>query len=179
MSTGYFCLMAKSLIDYLINNAPNGICQDGVAEIKQANCIDDFLSIYLKYIDFCLSENFPTNSDLIKYGNDRLIDNGIYIDEKPNILNRNTAVLLGNSNGVGQYLWCSVGHVYMKGKSKLDLLAKDNAFIIVDIFDDAQLNIKTSGNAKALVNIYGNAKVYPSQADRSTIKIVNKQKTNY
>lgn len=171
--------MANPLIDYLINNAPGNICVDGIAELKQAKNTDDFLSIYFKYIDFCLSEGFPTNSDLITYGNDRLIAHGIYINAKPNILNRNIAVVLGSSIGVGQYLWHSVGQVYMKDNSKLALSIKDNAFIIVDLFDQAELTIYTSGNAKVLINLYGNAKVFPDQTERSKIKIVNKLKATY
>lgn len=171
--------MANPLIDYLLKHAPSDICIDGITELKQAKTTDDFLAIYLKYIDFCLSENFPSNSDLLQYGNDRLIAHGIYIDAKPNILNRNTAVVLGSSDGVGQYLWHSVGQVYMKDQSRLNLAVKHDAFLIIDVFDQAELTIHTSGNAKVLINIYGNAKVFPTQLDRSTINIVNKLKATY
>ncbi|RZJ90619.1 MAG: hypothetical protein EOO20_07620 [Chryseobacterium sp.] len=171
--------MANPLIDYLLNNAPGNICVDGVSELKQAKNTDDFLSIYLKYIDYCLSENFPSKTDLLQHGNDRLIAHGIYIDSKPNILNRNTAVVLGSSIGVGQYLWHSVGQVYMKDQAALNLVAKDNAFLVIDVFENAELTIKASGNAKVLINIYGNAKVFPNQTERSKIKIVNKLKATY
>ena len=171
--------MANPLIDYLIENAPGNICVDGVAELKLATSIDDFLAIYLKYIDFCLSENFPSNADLIKYGNDHLIANGIYIDTPANLLNKSTAVLLGNSSGVAKYFGHPVGQIYMKDQSALNLHCIDNTFLVIDLFGNAELTVKASGNAKVLVNIYGKAKVFPTSLEKASIKIVNKLKSSY
>lgn len=171
--------MANPLIDYLLKNAPANICVDGIAELRQAKTTDDFLAIYLKYIDFCLSENFPSKVDLLNYGNDRLIANGIYIDSQANLLNKSMAVLLGKSQGEAKYFGHPVGQIYMKDESKLNLHCIDLSFLVIDIFDKSELTIKASGNAKVLVNLYGNAKVFPTQMDKAKIKIVNKLKATY
>ena len=60
--------------------------------------------------------------------------------------------------------------VWAKHQSSLNIIAKDNAFVMVDVYDDAVVNVYASDRAKVCVNIHG-GKVTHAATDDAVVKI--------
>lgn len=157
-----------------------GICKDWADKLATTTDIDALLKMYIDGIDFCLAKDFPSNADLaIIVGTAKLTKHGIYIDECASLVNPRTLVLLGACEAdisVGNFM---VSQIFVKHKSSGTFRISGNAFIVIDCFDQTELNVQASGDSKVLVNVYGKATVAQTAIEEARIKIVNKHKSTY
>jgi hypothetical protein len=156
-----------------------GICKEWAVQISQACDVQDLLKMYVAGIDFCLKNNFPSNTDLLRLGGVELGKHGIYLDTEVEIYDKPFVVLLGASSGeitIGGY---SVSEIFIKDQSSANVQVTGNAFVIIDCFDSTNLSITASDNCKLLINVYGCAAVTHTSQDKATVKIVNKNKATY
>lgn len=164
--------------NYILKKAKeNGVCPPGAEKIVAANSIDELLQIYVESIDFCLDNNFPSNSDLIDLAGDLINQYGIYVDSFKKLIDRRFVVALGNSKIEYTSTNATVGEVFVKHDSSLKVYAKDNSFVVIDCFDQAQVSVKSDRNAKVLVNVYGNSSV--DFEGEGIVKVVRKYKKSY
>lgn len=169
------------LNDYILKGAMQAdICKPWAEQIASAGNVDELLSMYVKGIDFCLKNNFPSNADLVRLAGDKLQGYGIYIDN-PGIDLRNckTTALLGSCYSDLNYDKFTVAQAFIKHTSTARVVASDNSFIVIDCFDDSTLDVRAFGNAKVLVNVYGRAVVTTDTVGGAVIKIVQKNKSTY
>lgn len=157
----------------------SGICEPWAEKILQAQSVDDLLELYLSGIDFCLSNNFPSNKDLLRLGGEKLKEFGIFIDSNISSANTPHTVLLGASKAQLTADRYSVYQIFLKNTSQAEIVVKDHAFVVIDCFDFTHLNISSFGKSKALVNVYGQAQVHHFSVDDSYIKVVHKHKRTY
>lgn len=163
----------------LLKATQAGICNEWALKIAEAGSVNDLLEMYTSGIDFCLKNDFPSNTDLKRLAGDRLPDHGIYIDSQVALQDVPFTVLLGACSGdisIGGY---SVSQVFIKHQSSARVIVTGNAFVIIDCFDSGQLSLTAAGYCKVLINVYGSANVTHSSQDKATVKIVNKNKITY
>lgn len=157
-----------------------GICDDWATYIKNAKSKDELMEMYVKGIDFCLEHNFPSNSDLLKFGGSTFLSNyGVYVDSIVNLYGGDFIVLLGSCKAKLVYNNYTAGQLFNKANSEMEVVINDNAFIVIDCFDESRAHIRASGNSKVCINIYGNAKVTYTTADNAIVKIVKKNRPTY
>lgn len=156
----------------------NDICEPWAEMIKNAD-IHKLLQMYNDGIDFCLSNNFPSNEFLKAKAGDLLADYGIYIDEEVNLKNPVKAVFLGKSNTYLSILDYTVSQIFIKHKSEAEINVTNDAFVVIDAFDDVVLNISAYGESKVLVNLFGRAKISHQTAGNAIIKVIRKLKDTY
>lgn len=164
------------LIKYLKDKAPSNICQPGTVGLSNAKYVSDLLQMFVDNIDYCLSENYPSQSDLLEFGGEELKAFGIYIEQKTSLNDKEFLVLFDCSANL-TYNHYGVGTIFIKGNSNITLTANRNCCIVVDIFDNSQLSIQAEQGARVLVNVYGNAKVEKSGTGH--INIIHKNKPTY
>lgn len=157
--------------------ANKSLCQPGAQGIIGADSIDDLLKMYVKDIDYCLEHDFPTNDDLVNIGGDHLADHGIYVDSINRFVDRPFLVLLGSTKAESIYTGYSVGQLFVKHGSEVNVKAKDHAYLIVDCFDNSTVNIHAEGSARILVNDYCSRSV--NATGPGSIEIINKHKKTY
>lgn len=162
--------------DYVLSKRGN-MCKPAIKKIKEGLTARQLLQLYIDNIDFCLSENFPCNTDLKLKGGALLKEFGIYLDEHVKECNLDNLIMLGASSGVAQVTDGFVSKIYLKQNSLLTLTALEDALVIVDLFDESKLRVIAKDRSKVIVNIYGKAKVEADANHR--IKINYKLKDSY
>ena len=169
----------EELRKYILECAlANGVlCDPGAEGIATAKSIDDLLEMYIKYIDYSLEHNFPSNKDLLRIAGDYLPGYGIHIDKGFGQINSRFSVLLGACKASLMYSGYAVAQVFVKHQSTADLVLKDNVFVVLDCFDNSIVSVVAEGNSKITINMYGNAKI--TKSGNGTIKIIHKLKDTY
>lgn len=148
-------------------------------KFQSAKSKDDLVEIYMEGIDFCLSSEFPSNEFLRTHFVGVMEDHGLYLDSVINLVNPEQVIALGETKGDIRTDGYTVSTVYMKHRSNLKIKAGDNSFVMIDIFDDANLEIEVSGDARMCINRYGDATLQHIKKDNATIKIIEKHKKTY
>ena len=140
---------------------------------------DDLVEMYIEGIDFCLSSEYPSNEFLRTHFVGVMDNHGLYLDSVINLVNPAQVVALGETKGDIRIDGYAVSTVYMKHQSNLKIKVGDNSFVMIDIFDDASLEIEVSGDARVCINRYGEAILQHTKKDNATIKIIEKHKKTY
>jgi hypothetical protein len=153
----------------------NDICEEWAERMNHTVNVDELLDMYIEGIDFSFSTEFLSNDFFRRNLKGHMEHKGIFLDDNPILENVKKIVCLGDSrlNLIGnQYL---VSEVFLRDKTKAKIVAKDSAFIMVDIFDDVDLEVIANDSSKVCVNVYKGAKVSFKQLDDSYVKIVKKK----
>jgi hypothetical protein len=87
-------------------------------------------------------------------------------------------VCLGATQGHIDVSGFEVCEIFAKHNSELNVVAKDNAFVVIDIFDEAVVSIHASDRAKVCVNHYGGSITKDAMGD-AIVKIREKNKKTY
>lgn len=157
-----------------------GICKEWHGELKKLG--DNkraMLQMYIKGIDFCLMNDFPSNDYIRANFKGVMEDFGVFLDDPNlNITNFPKCVALGKTSGMVAITGFNVCEVFAKHHSSISIEAEDNAFIVVDVFDDAVLTVHARGRAKVCVNRYGGV-VNAKSEDGAMVKVVEKHQKTY
>lgn len=159
----------------------NGICNDWFNLLLKAESKDRLMTMYLKGIDFCLSNEYPPLSFFREHGKGIMEKYGVFLDEPIAVGNSHYVVALGTCEGEAQYTGFAVGQVFVKHDSKLTIAASENSFVMVDMFDNTEVLVKASGNAKVCVNRYGGTVQTETESGpgHAVIKIIEKNSKTY
>lgn len=161
----------------------NGICEDWYKELRTTEDIGKLLKMYLDGIDFCLSNEYPPLPFISKHFAGTMEAYGIFMDYQIAARNSEYVVALGACIGVAEYTGFAVGQVFVKHGSKLTIKASGNAFVMVDVFDETEVEVIASDNAKVCVNQYGGNITTTIEDEAglgsSRIKVIRKQSKTY
>lgn len=161
--------------------AKHNICEDWYNEMLETKDKERLIKMYLKGIDFCLSNEYPTLSFIRENFAGVMEKYGVFLDDKINTENFRHVVALGNCEGIATYTGFGAGQVFVKHNSKLTIMASGNSFVMVDVFDDAEIEVEATENAKICINHYGGTinKNTSSVPGNGVIKIVHKCSKTY
>lgn len=155
-----------------------GICAPWHAELLKLKDKDLMVEMYLKGIDFCLANDFPSNDFIRKHSNGVMEKHGVFLDMEINVENLPKCVCLGETRGRVDVNGYKVCELFAKHDSAINVIAKDHAFVMIDVFDNAVVSVYASDRAKVCVNHYG-GKVIQSVSDDAFVKIREKNKKTY
>lgn len=158
----------------------DGICKPWYNELVKLHDSDvaAMAEMYLKGIDFCLANNYPDNEFLRTHFKGKMEQYGVFLDDNINIENKPKCVCLGASHGRVVTNGFEVCEIFIKHDSELNVIAKDNAFVMIDVFDNAVVNVYASDRAKVCVNSYGGT-ITKAVTDDAVVKIRKKNKKTY
>ena len=155
-----------------------GICEEWFTRLMSTEDKDKLIKMYLEGIDFCLSNEYPDNEFIRRHFVGTCEAYGIYLDEQIATLNSMHVVALGCCTGTAEYTDFVVGQVFVKHTGKLTITASGNSFIMVDVFDEAQIEIQATDNAKVCVNQYG-GNISEKKDGNAVVKVIRKQSKTY
>lgn len=156
-----------------------GICDQWHDDLLKMDDKDAMVEMYLRGIDFCLSNDYPSN-DFIRDNFKGIMErHGVFLDEAIDVVNFRKVVALGSTEGVVKYNGYSVGEVFAKHDAVLWVYAQDNAFVVVDVFDNAVVHVHADGRAKVCVNHYGGLVYNYADSAESVVKVREKHKKTY
>ena len=160
-----------------------GICEEWYNVLLKTEDVGELLKMALRGIDFCLSEEYPPLPFIREHFVGVMEPYGFHLDEEIQARNSEFVVAFGNCTGAAEYTDFAVGQVFVKHGSKLVIKASGNAFVMVDVFDETEVEIITSDNAKVCVNQYGGNLTTTTDDEagegNSIIKVIRKQSKTY
>jgi hypothetical protein len=155
------------------------ICEPWAIKIANAPTVHHMLEMYRKGIDFCLKNDFPSNSLLLQLAGDQINEHGIFIDAPVDLVDPEFTTLLGKCNAAIAYTDYSVSTLFVKHTSTGSVIAGDNAIVVIDCFDNSTLLVTASDHSNVLINVYGNAQAKHSSIGKAKINIIHKNKPTY
>lgn len=155
-----------------------GICKEWHDELLSLKDKDKMIKMYLRGIDFCLSNDFPENDFIRSYFKGAMEKYGVFLDDAVKVENMPKCVCLGACSGNVLADNFNACEVFVKHNSEIVITAKDNAFVMVDVFDNSTVMIHAHDRAKVCVNRYGGT-VKDFADNEAVIKIREKNKKTY
>ena len=155
-----------------------GICAPWHAQLLTLQDKEAMVDMYLKGIDFCLANDYPKNDFIRTHFKGVMEKKGVFLDDNIKVENMPKCVCLGATNGRIEVQGYEVCEIFAKHDSVLNVVAKDNAFVVIDIFDNAKVDIHASNRAKVCVNHYGGSINNNAMGD-AIVKIREKNKKTY
>lgn len=155
-----------------------GICEEWYGQLKLLTDKGAMIDMYIRGIDFCLSNDYPSNDYIREHFKGAMEKKGVYLDDEVMLSNPRRCVALGRTVGsvvVGGYGVCEV---FVKHDSVLVISASDNAFVEIDMFDNSEVSVHTTERAKVHINRYG-GRLTTDQRGDSVIKVVEKDRKTY
>lgn len=156
-----------------------GICEpwfDQMTEMKDKKAL---LDLYVKGIDFCLMNDYPSNDYIRKNFKGEMEEFGIHLDEELSLFNERKVVALGKCTGRIENCLYNVSEVFLKHNSELVVVAEGHSFVMIDIFDSAKLRIVASDHARVCINHYGGDIQQKISSGNTYIKVIEKHKKTY
>lgn len=156
----------------------NGICSEWFNRLLQTEDKGELLKMYLEGIDFCLSNNYPSNEFIRANFKGYCEKYGVFIDDEINSVNLRYLVALGTTEGQVEYNGFEVGQAFIKNQSKVQIIATGNSFLMVDIFDAAEIKVEAREHAKVCINQYG-GRVETITEGNGVVKVIRKHSKTY
>ena len=129
-----------------------GLCDEWFNEWNETSSKQELIDKYIKGIDFALQHHYPSNQYIRdNFELELLRKNNILVDDERSLLNPRVAVILGNTKAKIRVNDLSRSVIYIRDNSVVDIIAKNNSFIIVHLFDNASTIIKTEDTPNILV----------------------------
>lgn len=170
--------ISMDLKEQLVGNALFwGGCADGVNQLSEAGNKKEMLRVYWDRIDFCLAKDFPSKDFLKDNFGEVLEEMSIYIDRSLILPPQGNVVLLGKGYAVLHAEKYAVSRLYVKHDMSLTIQASDHAFVMVDVLDDAKVEVVCEGDARVVVNLY--ARATAGSSGDGLVKIISKNKETY
>lgn len=151
----------ETIVQLKVDGVNKGLCEDWQNKLTKASGIKRLSELFIRGIDFCISEDFPTLEFLRNNFKGKCEKHGIFIDHEIKYeQNIPQMALNGSCNAKLLYDQYNVSLLYVRHESKAKIVVKDHAVLTIDIFDNAEIEVESlSHSCKAFVNVYGNAKV--------------------
>ncbi len=136
-----------------------GLCFPWQAKLTNNLSVAALVKMYIKGIDFCISNDFPDLPFLRDNFKGKSEPYGVFIDETIVMSNKPDIVLNGNCKADLLYDGYSVSRLFIRHDSVVGIYVCGNALVTIDVFDNAILNISAAENCKVIVSVYGKAMV--------------------
>lgn len=163
----------ENLIEQLKNDAiSKGICEAWQNKFTDNMSIEELVKMYIKGIDFCISEDYPTLEFMKSKFKGICEPYGVFIDETVLEVNKPDIVLNGSCEASLWYWDYTVSRLYVRHNSIANLNVLNNALVTIDVYDNSVLNIIAVDNCKIIVTLYGNSKANISKSDN--VKVITK-----
>ncbi|MCL1658599.1 hypothetical protein M2T79_18490 [Elizabethkingia miricola] len=132
--------------------AEKGICKPWREDMAKAT-MKEYCEMFFKGSDWAMENDFPSLGLLRKYKTTSHY--GLYTDAQLKTKNAKQIAFFGESVAELEYNEYNIGEVYIRHKSNVKIIAKDNSIVYVTVADGATVEIESTENAKVTVYQYG------------------------
>lgn len=157
-----------------------GLCLQWQRKLHSGLSVEELAKLYIKGIDFCISEDYPTLGFLRENFKGKCEPFGVFIDDElPPTKNKPNIVLNGACRAMLEYDGYSVSCLYVRHDSEVGVVVSDNAILTIDLFDRASLHISILGEeTNVCVNVYGKGTTIEYVGQEARHKITVKYNDN-
>lgn len=134
-----------------------GLCRLWQMKLRGDLDTEALVTLYIKGIDFCICEDYPTLDFLRAHFKGKSEPYGVYIDEDmPTLVNKADLVLNGACRGMLEYDGYSVSRLYVRHTSETAVNVSCHAKLTIDVFDHGKVHLSVAGDeASVILNVYG------------------------
>lgn len=144
-------------LNYLIEEVSKiDRCDEGMEQLRACKNMKKLVECFFDRIDFCLANDFPSR-EYFERNRGELREHGVFIDEKSSMNSLGKMAFLGRSRSIVTAKEWAISRVYVKHDSRVKIVAKDYAIVMVDALDNAEIVVEESKYGKVIVNLYGDA----------------------
>jgi hypothetical protein len=138
-----------------------GLCRLWRGKLKSGMSIESMIQLYIRGIDFCISEDYPTLEFIRANFKGKCEPYGVFVDDEIEMRkNAPDTVLNGECKAMLEYDGFSVSRIFIRHDSQAAVNVADHAMVTIDAFDNSRLIVASAGkDAQVLVNLYGGAQV--------------------
>jgi hypothetical protein len=129
------------------------LCGKGLFDLEKVKDIPTAINYFFSNIDFCLNNDFPNKDYFKKF--EGLQCYGVYSDEEIVTKNQKDIIAFGCCKGLIEYTDYSVGKLFVKHNSKLEVKISGNAFVMIDIFDNSEIEVSALDSSTVKIHEYG------------------------
>jgi hypothetical protein len=153
------------------------LCGKGLFDLEKVKDIPTAINYFFSNIDFCLNNDFPNKEYFKKF--EGLQSYGVYSDEEIMTKNRKEMIAFGSCTGEIEYTDYSVCRLFVKDASKLIIKASGNAFVMIDVFDNSEIEVSAIDSSRVKIHKYGGhvTTVFDSDSNTSMSITVTKKDT--
>lgn len=136
----------------------HGLCRQWQEEWKDDWSLDKMMRRFYKGLDFYLKKRFVSGSFIKKnFPIDYRRKNGLLVDDTYSLVNPSEAILIGDSTSTIRINNTNTSNIYVTDKSKLKVIAKNRAFVIVHMLDSSSVGAEAYDSAKLIVIQHANS----------------------
>ena len=130
-----------------------------------------------KHFDFCALNHFPSLIFCAKH--ERILaQNGIYVNACVDLQGHNNKyILLGNTHATLEISAHPTAILYMKDRSFLRVEGSDLAIVMIEAYDNAEIQMEISGEARAIVRLHQEAQLYCEET--KNIRIIRHEREGH
>jgi len=132
-----------------------GICAEWHKRMAETTDFGEFMNMYYKGIDFCIKNKFPTLEYIRKNLKGKTESYGGFIDEEMRVESLKYSVARGTTRGTAVYKNFDVCRIFLFEDSEVEVHVSGNAFVMVDLYDNAKVSIIATDEGKATVMQHG------------------------
>lgn len=148
-------LFKKDISKELKNEAVGlGLCTEW-AEGWGKPTNDELVDKYVRGIDFCIKHDYPSCEYMKKHFDGVMQKHGVFVNDTLDLVNPKMVIANGNTSGKLVYNSYSVGTIYVRHNSNLDIKVSGNAIVAIETYDNCRLSVHQSENSKVFVYDHG------------------------
>lgn len=146
----------KELNKTLRENAINcGLCAQWQKEWETDWDMEHMFSQFFRGLDFFLKYRFMTNQFMKdNFSEDARRSHNVLVDDDYTLTNPRQALIVGESKATIDVDEWTVSTIYALDTSCVNVTANDSSFVMIHIFDKAQVNVEKMGFAKVFVYLH-------------------------
>ena len=129
------------------------ICKEWFSDMLNIDNIKPLCAMFFIDDNWAMEKDFPSLEVLRRFKGES-DQYGLRTDFVGDLLNPEKTALFGNSKSLINYNGFSVSTLIVRHNSECEILASGDAFINVNILDNASVNIKCYENARVFVSNY-------------------------
>lgn len=133
----------------------SNLCQPWFKEMMGVTNYERLAKMYFDGSDWAMEKDFP-NVELLRKHKGGIEPHNLLVDVIGRYDNFSKVAFFGNSDIECVYTDYQVAQIYVRHDSKMQLTAKYNSIVYVNILDNAELVIDCQDNAQVIVFEYGN-----------------------
>lgn len=117
-----------------------GLCQQWQREWSGDWDEDKMIARYIKGIDFCLKNNYPSNDFILRnFSRDALRRGGLFVDDVHSCLNYKYIVVKGISHIKARYNATNIGNIYVTDAAEVEVTARGRSFVVISALGHAKV----------------------------------------
>lgn len=127
-------------------------CEKGLNEWGNLDKYE-LCEMYIRYIDFCLLNRYPSNEILKKEFTGVREKFNIFVDDTNLFIsNPKWSIFNGSCDCVVTFNDFGIGEMYVKDNSHVNIVALDNSIVYITLLDNASIEIISSEYTKVFVS---------------------------